>query len=226
MKLKFSFELVKKIYCILAGATNLVTYLVVIFCTNPSSEKFVEYTTLSRFFINFYTLLLLTILLLHSIYPNIICGIFSKNMNILSSNKGKITIYFIVSSMYWSTDSVPHFLYAAISFVATLGMLICEIVFDCEILKGKNFDTINTVNNSAENKKQTLTLAKMIQRNIENEEKENKNKEKTNANSTTSDNTVGDSNSNSYSNSNQADPPVAQDNIDKINVLVNDEKEE
>ena len=137
LKMKCTFGLIKLIYFILSGLTNLITFIVVILCTNSNSNNFIEYTTLSKFFINLYTLVILILLLIHTIYPKIFYNFIAKNMNIMSSNKSKIAVYLILSSMYWSTDNIPYFLYAAISFVSTFGMMIFEIIFDCAIINGQ-----------------------------------------------------------------------------------------
>lgn len=176
-KMKITFDLIRKVYLILASLTNLVTFIVVILCTSPSYKYFIEYTTLSRFFINLYTLMLLLILFLHTIYPKVLCGIIVKNMSFLSYNKGKIAIHFILSTMYWSTDHIPHFLFAAISFVSTLGMLIFEIIFDCNIL-GENTQIINVIN-EAKNLAKNRNINNNININVNKNEEINKdNKDK------------------------------------------------
>ena len=71
---------------------------------------------------------MLTILAIHLTNPNIICGFIIKNMNLLSTNKGKITVYFIISIMYWSTRTTPQLFFAIISFITTSGMLLFEIL--------------------------------------------------------------------------------------------------
>lgn len=133
--MKINFTSLKKIYFIASGYINLFAFLISIFSTNSKSETFKEFTTLSRFFINLYTLLMLTILAIHLTNPQIICGFIIKNMNLLSTNKGKIIVYYIISVMYWSIRAKPQLFFAATSFITTSVMLLIEILTN---LKKKN----------------------------------------------------------------------------------------
>ena len=130
-----TFEIIKKIITILSTGTNLGAFIVTTLCTNYKSEKFIEYTDLSKFFLNLYIFLLLLLMLLHSINPNIIFPYIKKNIKIITSGQGKIYLSSAIILMYFSTESMPQKLFGMIAFVSTLGLLLSELAFNCEVLK-------------------------------------------------------------------------------------------
>ena len=135
--MKLTYELIKKIISILSLSTSLGAFLVTTLCTNTKSPTFIEYTDLSKFFLNLYILILLILMLFHSIYPKMVCSIFTNRLGIITSSKGKITILVFIMIMYFSTESLPQKLFGMISFVSTLAFFLSELFLNCETLKQK-----------------------------------------------------------------------------------------
>ena len=48
-----------------------------------------------------------------------------------------MTISYMISIMFWGTDSLPHFLFGIITLVSCLGLYITEFIFNCQILTGE-----------------------------------------------------------------------------------------
>ena len=135
--MKITFELIKKIITSITTAVSLVTFIVTTLCTNTKSQKYIEYTDLSKFFLNFYILLLLLLCFCHSIYPKLVCKIFTDKIGIITSDRGKIVILSAIIIMYFSTESMPQKLFGMISFVAVFGLFLADLLLNCDTLKQK-----------------------------------------------------------------------------------------
>ena len=135
--MKITFELIKKITTSLATAVSLISFIVTTLCTNTRSQKYIEYTDLSKFFLNFYIFLLLLLCFCHSVYPKIVCKIFTEKIGIITSDRGKIIILSAIIIMYFSTESMPQKLFGMISFVAVFGLFLADLLLNCETLKQK-----------------------------------------------------------------------------------------
>ena len=135
--MKLTFELIKQIITSLVTATSLVSFIVTTLCTNTKSPNFIEYTDLSKFFLNFYIFIILLLCFCHSIYPKLVCKIFTDKIGIISSDRGKIVIQTSIFIMYFSTESMPQKLFGMISFVAVFGLFLADLLLNCETLKQK-----------------------------------------------------------------------------------------
>ena len=135
--MKLTFELIKQIITSLVTATSLVSFIVTTLCTNTKSQNFIEYTDLSKFFLNFYIFIILLLCFCHSIYPKLVCKIFTDKIGIISSDRGKIVIQTSIFIMYFSTESMPQKLFGMISFVAVFGLFLADLLLNCETLKQK-----------------------------------------------------------------------------------------
>ena len=135
--MRVTFELIKQIITILATATSFVSFIVTTLCTNKNSPNFIEYTDLSKFFLNLYIFILLLLILCHSIYPKMVCKIFIDRIGIIASDRGKIVIITTIIIMFFSTESMPQKLFGMISFVAVFVLYLADLLLNCETLKQK-----------------------------------------------------------------------------------------
>ena len=133
--MKVSFELIKQIVAIISTGTNLGAFIVTTLCTKPKSENFVEYTDLSKFYLNIYIFCLLLLCFIHSINSTIICSLFSERLGIITSNKGKLILAIAIFTMFFCTDSTPQKLFGMISFVASLALFLAELLLNCDTLE-------------------------------------------------------------------------------------------
>ena len=143
--MKYNFPLILRIISILSTGTIFFSFIITNLCTNVKSPNFIEYTSLSKFFINFYIFVILLLCLLHSIYPQIICQILISGFGIISTTKGKIIIICIIDVMYFSTENLPKKLFGMITFVSNLALLLGNLIFNCEILNQKAEEENNEV---------------------------------------------------------------------------------
>ena len=133
--MKIDFDLILRIISILSLGTSFFSFIVTTLVTNTKSPNFIEYTDLSKFFLNLYVFLILLICLIHSIYPKIVFTFITEGFGIITSIKGKIILSLAIDIMYYSTDNLPQKLFGMISFVSVLALFLGDLVLNCEILK-------------------------------------------------------------------------------------------
>ncbi len=129
--MEMNLEFIKKIISIIAIGIIYLTFIIMILTTNKNSPNFIEYTDLSKFFLNLYTFILLTLILCHSIYPKILCNIFTKKIGIITSIKGKIILLSSILIMYFGTGSKPQKIFGLIAFLATFGLFLSNLFLNC-----------------------------------------------------------------------------------------------
>ena len=149
--MKITFELIKQIISILSTATMLVSFIVTTLCTKEKSPKYIEYTDLSKSFLNFYLGLLLLLLLCHSINPKMVCAIFTDRIGIIASDRGKMILLTLIMTMYFSTDSMPQKLFGMISFFCAFALFLSNFFLNCDTLKQKPLINENIGNNRKRN---------------------------------------------------------------------------
>ena len=146
--MKINLESIRKIIAILSTGIILLTFLISILSTKSKSPNYIEYTDLSKFFLNIYTLFLLVLIFVHTIYPKIICSIFIKNLGIISSEKGKIMLLSFIFIMYFGTGSIPQKIFGMVAFFATFSLFLSNLFLNCKTYrfseKKNNFGINNT----------------------------------------------------------------------------------
>ena len=172
--MKITFELIKQIVSIISTATCLGTFIITTLLTNTKSPEFIEYTDLSKFFLNLYIFILLLLCFGHSIYPSIICNIFTDRLGIITTDRGKTVILTSILVMYFSTESMPQKLFGMISFVSTLGLFLSDLILNCETLKQKPLTNDKIVNNVNKGNIPVIITNTEIISNINNAQNENK----------------------------------------------------
>lgn len=133
-----TFQQFKRFFEIAAFGLNLFVFIISIICTKKDNENFIEYTDLSKFFISLYVFLMILLILLHEIKPSIICSIFSKNIGVITSSRGKIIITFLIAGIYWTPDFTPQLAYSLIVFASTIFLLAIQVYFEYSEYKEKN----------------------------------------------------------------------------------------
>ena len=151
--MKNCFYFIKKIIQTLVFALNLISFTIMILLIDYKKNNYRKYTNLSKFFLNFYIFSILFILLLHSIYPKILCSAFTYNFPIITKDIGKMIINLSIGILYWSSNNNPHVIFVIINFVSSFALFLCEFIFQCKILRYVHFDTesINEDKNESEN---------------------------------------------------------------------------
>ena len=148
---KITFDLINQIVTILSTGTSLFSFLIITLCTNTKSSTFIEYTDLSKFFLNLYIFIILLLCFIHSISPNLNCSLIKEGFGIITTMKGKIIVFLAIDIMYYSTESMPQKLFGMITFVTVLALFLANIVFNCDILKQKPLEE-NKTNGETEQK--------------------------------------------------------------------------
>ena len=168
-----NFELIKQIITSISTGTCLVTFIVTTLCTNTKSPNFIEYTDLSKFFLNFYIFILLLICFCHAVYPKLVCSLIANRLGIIITDRGKIVLIASIIIMYFSTDSMPQKLFGMISFVAVFGLYLADLLLNCDTLKQKPL-IYNAGRNSAKNTDVIITNTENVS-NVINNPLDNKN---------------------------------------------------
>ena len=168
-----NFELIKQIITSISTGTCLVTFIVTTLCTNTKSPNFIEYTDLSKFFLNFYIFILLLICFCHAIYPKLVCSLITNRLGLIITDRGKIVLIASIIVMYFSTDSMPQKLFGMISFVAVFGLYLADLLLNCDTLKQKPL-IYNAGRNSAKNTDVIITNTENVS-NVINNPLDNKN---------------------------------------------------
>ena len=144
---------IKQYIQILVFLLNLITFIIISIIYNKNQSYYEEYTTLSKYVTNAFIIIIFLILLLHSIYPKMICSFISDNLNFFLTDRGKIVVNISIGIMYWSCDDIPLLVFTIINFVSSFALFLSEFVFQCNILEygsenaPLNEKNINEINN-------------------------------------------------------------------------------
>ena len=163
--MKIDLELIRKSISILSTGAILLAFLISILSTKPKSPNYIEYTDLSKFFLNIYTLFLLVLIFVHTIYPKIICSIFIKNFGIISSEKGKIMLLSFILIMYFGTGSMPQKIFGMVAFFSTFSLFLSNLFLNC---KTNRFSEENKINTFGINNSRNITATSVNFNNTEN----------------------------------------------------------
>ena len=152
-----TFKLIKQIITILSTGIILLTFIITILATNSKSPNYIEYTELSKFLLNLYTLIILSLIFAHSVYPQIICSILSKRFAIIISEKGKIIILSSIFIMYFGTGSLPQKLFGMIGFIGTFSLFLSSLFTNCGSFKKNDFTEEKRISNISTNDSKNIT---------------------------------------------------------------------
>ena len=146
--MKINYDLILRIVSILSMGTCFCTFIITTLVTNTKSPNYIEYTSISKFFLNLYIFLILLLCLIHSIYPSLKFSMITEGLSIITTIKGKIILSLAIDIMYYSTESLPQKLFGMISFVSILALILGDLVLNCQILKQQPLEENNTNNNN------------------------------------------------------------------------------
>ena len=138
--MKNCFYTIKKVIQILVFALNLISFIIMILLTDYKKNNYIQYTHLPKTISNLYIISIFLILLLHSIYPKILCPILIDNLSFLKKDISKMIINLSIGILYWSSNNNPQLVFGIISFVSSFALFLCEFIFQCRILKIVHFD--------------------------------------------------------------------------------------
>ena len=127
--MKLDYPQIKKILQIGIFAIDLLIFLLVIFTTNSSSEKYKEYTDSSKFFLDIYIIGIYAILILITIYPRLIYYRIKRHILFVFTDKGKVIISFGICLIYWFAKNKPQFVLGFILTITSLVLLLYEFIF-------------------------------------------------------------------------------------------------
>ena len=135
--MKLDYPKIKKFLQIGIFSIDLLVFLLVIFSTNSSSEKYKEYTDSSKFFLDLYIIGIYVILILVTIYPRLIFYRIKRYILFVFTDKGKVIISFCLSLIYWFAKNKPQFVLGFILTITSIVLLIYEFIF--HFVKVDNF---------------------------------------------------------------------------------------
>ena len=131
--MKYYCELKKRKIQIFTISLNLLSFIILSLYLENKNLNYCEYTALPKSCSNIYIIMILLLLLLHSIFPSLICKLITENLAIITNNKGKIIILLSIGIQFVTSNNYPHILYATINFVSSFILILCEFMFNCNI---------------------------------------------------------------------------------------------
>ena len=157
---KINYDLILRIISILSLGTSFFSFIITTLLTNTKNPDFIEYTDLSRFFLNLYIFLILLLCLVHSVYPSILCPFITESLSIITTIKGKIILSLAIDVMFYSTESLPQKLFGMITFVSVLALFLGDLVLNCKILNQQPMkeESVYVISDSNNNTQNALTI--------------------------------------------------------------------
>ena len=131
------FYAIKQKIQLLVVILNLISFIVITSITNKNKTNYIEYASISVFCSNFYIIIIYVIMLIHSVFPKILCEFITDNLIILTSDKGKMIINLSIGILFWSSNNSAHLVFSIINFVSSFALFLCELIFECNILNNK-----------------------------------------------------------------------------------------
>jgi hypothetical protein len=144
---KIDYPIVKKYLQIFVFSFNLLVYIIVLFSTNSKSKTYKEYTGSSKFFLALYVILIYAFLITITIYPGILYHRLKAHLNFVFNDKGKLILAYLICLIFWFSKNKPHLVYAILSTIITIFLLIYEFIFYFQkfenFLNNKGIEFIN-----------------------------------------------------------------------------------
>ena len=127
--MRLDYRRIKKFLQIGLFSIDLLIFMITLFSTNSSSEKYKEYTGASKFFLDLYIILVYVILIVTTILPGLIYHRIKKYIIFIFTDKGKVIISFAISLIYWFAKNKPQFVLGIILTLSSTLLLIYEFIF-------------------------------------------------------------------------------------------------
>ena len=145
--MKIDYPKIKKFIQIFVFSFNLLTFIIVLFCTNSKSKTYKEYTGSSKFFLSLYIILIYAFLITITIYPGILYHQLKTQFAFVFSDKGKLILSYSISIIYWFSRNKPQLIFAVLSTIMNTFLLIYEFIFYFQkvenFLNNKGIEFIN-----------------------------------------------------------------------------------
>ena len=206
--MKLDYPKIKKFLQIGIFAIDLLVFLLVIFTTNSSSEKYKEYTDTSKFFLDIYIIGIYAILIVTTLYPRLIYYRIKRHILFIFNDKGKVIISFGISLIYWFARNKPQFVLGFILTITSLVLLIYEFIF--HFVKVENFLSSKGIEFS--NKGKSTFDMKEFDKNVTTPMSNQKNQNEGNSGSYDNNNTGGSNPENPSSQQYQRDVEISSGN--------------
>ena len=127
--MKINYPKIKRVLHIIIFSIDLLIFLIVLFSTNSSSEKYKEYTDSSKFFLDLYIIAIYAVLIVITIFPKLLYYKIKKYILFIFSDKGKVIISLAISLIYWFAKNNPQFVLGFILTITSLVLIIYEFIF-------------------------------------------------------------------------------------------------
>ena len=127
--MKVDYPIIKKYLQIIVFSLNLFIFLLALFTTNSNNKNYKEYTSMVKFFLWLYVMLIYTFLIMITIYPGLLYFRLKKGFLFVFTDKGKIIISYSICLIYWFARNKPQLVYGIISTITTTLLLIYEFIF-------------------------------------------------------------------------------------------------
>ena len=127
--MRLDYKKIKKFLQIGLFSIDLFAFMISIFSTNSSSEKYKEYTGVSKFFLDIYIILIYALLIVITILPGLVYHRVKRYIIFIFTDKGKVIISFAISLIYWFAKNKPQFILAIILTLSSTLLLIYEFIF-------------------------------------------------------------------------------------------------
>ena len=127
--MKLDYPRIKKLLHIGIFTIDLLIFLIVLFSTNSSSDKYKEYTDSSKFFLNIYIIIIYSVLILITIIPKLLYYKIKNYISFIFSDKGKAITSAAIALIYWFAKNGPQFTLGVLLTITTIILLVFEFLF-------------------------------------------------------------------------------------------------
>ena len=127
--MRIDYPKIKKILQISIFSFDLLFFLIVLFSTDSSSKKYKQYTGSSLFFLDFYIIIIYSILIAISVFPKLLYFRLKKYILFIFTDKGKVILSYLISLIYWFAANKPQFVLSIILTLTSTFLLIYEFIF-------------------------------------------------------------------------------------------------
>ena len=162
--MRVDYPKIKKFLQIGVFSFNLLIYLLVLFTTNSKNKNYKEYTSVSKFFLGFYILVINSFLIVITIFPAMLYMRMKSYFLFAFEDKGKIILSYSMCLVYWFARNKPQLVYGILSTITTTILLLYEFIFYFQ--KVENF--INSKGIEFINRKKTTMDMSNLEKSINN----------------------------------------------------------
>lgn len=119
---------IKRILHIVIFSLDFLIFILVLFSSSSKSKNFKEYTGVSKFFLDFYIMIIYAALIANSIFPKLFYIIVKRHFRFILTDKGKVIISFLLSMIYWFCKNKPQLTLGVLLLITSIILLIYELI--------------------------------------------------------------------------------------------------